>query len=84
MEDLIRSQVQCYDPDEVEELNLNGFHGSNFSVKDKNCIEEYRNLEFLTISNVGIKVLENFPILPKLIKLDLSENRIESGLQHLV
>ena len=42
--------------------------------------DEYENLESLSLINVGLTTLKGFPKLPKLKKLELSDNRISNGL----
>lgn len=45
--------------------------------------DEYTNLEILSLNNVGLTTLKGFPTLPKLRKLELSDNRISNGLHFL-
>lgn len=45
--------------------------------------EEFSNLIKLSLINVGLTTLKGFPKLPKLKKLELSDNRISSGLGYL-
>lgn len=45
--------------------------------------DEYINLEILSLNNVGLTNLKGFPTLPKLRKLELSDNRISNGLNFL-
>lgn len=45
--------------------------------------DEYTNLEILSLNNVGLTTLKGFPTLPKLRKLELSDNRISNGLNFL-
>ncbi|KAJ4900245.1 Acidic leucine-rich nuclear phosphoprotein 32-related protein [Raphanus sativus] len=47
-------------------------------------LEKFRNLHHLSIANIGVSSLEQFPRLPNLQKLVLSDNRITSGLEFLV
>lgn len=47
-------------------------------------LEKFQNLQHLSIANIGVSSLEQFPRLPNLQKLILSDNRIASGLEHLV
>ncbi|XP_076728816.1 acidic leucine-rich nuclear phosphoprotein 32 family member B-like [Callospermophilus lateralis] len=44
---------------------------------------EFVNLEFLSLINVGLISVSNLPKLPKLKKLELSDNRIYGGLDML-
>lgn len=45
--------------------------------------DEFSNLTKLSLINVGLTTLKGFPKLPKLKKLELSDNRISSGLGYL-
>ena len=45
--------------------------------------DEYINLETLSLISVGLTTLKGFPKLASLKKLELSDNRISSGLQAL-
>lgn len=45
--------------------------------------DEYTNLEILSLNNAGLTTLKGFPTLPKLRKLELSDNRISHGLNFL-
>lgn len=47
-------------------------------------LEAYPNLTDLSLACLGINTLECFPCLPKLTHLNLSDNRISAGLEHLV
>lgn len=47
-------------------------------------LQKFCNLEHLSIANAGVSSLENFPNLPRLQKLVLSDNRIAGGLDYLV
>lgn len=45
--------------------------------------DQYTNLEILSLNNAGLTTLKGFPALPKLRKLELSDNRISCGLNFL-
>ncbi|XP_057415933.1 acidic leucine-rich nuclear phosphoprotein 32-related protein [Lotus japonicus] len=47
-------------------------------------LERFENLQHLSIANVGVSSLEQFPRLRSLQKLNLSDNRIAGGLEFLV
>ncbi|KAL8143286.1 hypothetical protein V2J09_016318 [Rumex salicifolius] len=47
-------------------------------------LEKFYNLQHLSIANTGVSSLEQFPHLPNLQKLILSDNRIANGLEYLV
>ncbi|XWS33747.1 hypothetical protein CRYUN_Cryun22dG0110000 [Craigia yunnanensis] len=47
-------------------------------------LEKFENLQHLSIANIGVSSLEQFPRLRNLQKLILSDNRIAGGLEFLV
>ncbi|KAK2981570.1 hypothetical protein RJ640_011100 [Escallonia rubra] len=47
-------------------------------------LEKFNNLQHLSIANIGVSSLEQFPHLQNLQKLILSDNRIAGGLEYLV
>lgn len=64
---------------QVKELNLDNCRSTNVV----GLTDEYTNLEILSLNNAGLTTLKGFPTLPKLRKLELSDNRISSGLNFL-
>ena len=46
--------------------------------------DDYKNLEILSLINVGLTTLKGFPKLSSLKKLELSDNRINGGLENLL
>lgn len=64
---------------QIKELNLDNAR----SVSIVGLTDDYCNLESLSLINVGLSNLKGFPNLPKLRKLELSDNRISSGLNYL-
>lgn len=83
MEELINSQAKNTDPHEVYELILDKFRGSQISALNSILLSKFTNLESLSLNYCGLKSLENFPILPNLIKLELCDNKLKSNLQIL-
>jgi Leucine-rich repeat (LRR) protein len=83
MEGIINAQIKSTDPEDVEELNLEEWKGASISLPNKNYLERFENLDYISFSNSGLKSLENFPKLSKLIKLDLNDNQIKGGLEVL-
>ena len=61
---------------QVKELNLDNARATQI----EGLTDEYTNLETLSLINVGLTTLKGFPKLPKLKKLELSDNRISNGL----
>ncbi|KAL4216456.1 Acidic leucine-rich nuclear phosphoprotein 32 member [Mactra antiquata] len=65
--------------DEIAELNLDNCR----SQQIEGLTDNYTALESLSIINVGLTSLKGFPKLQSLRKLELSDNRISSGLNNL-
>jgi len=63
----------------IEELNLDNCRATTI----EGLTSEFKNLESLSLINVGLTTLKGFPALPNLRKLELSDNRISSGLNLL-
>ncbi|XP_065841714.1 acidic leucine-rich nuclear phosphoprotein 32 family member B-like [Oscarella lobularis] len=79
MEKRIALESRGKNPSEVSELILDNCKATTID----GLTNDFVNLESLSLINVGLTSLRHFPKLPKLRKLDLSENRISGGLQHL-
>ncbi|XP_055779439.1 acidic leucine-rich nuclear phosphoprotein 32 family member B-like isoform X2 [Salvelinus fontinalis] len=71
--------IACVDT--VRELVLDNC--SSNEGKIEGLTEEFVNLEFLSLINVGLISVSNLPRLEKLKKLELSDNRISGGLDVL-
>ena len=61
---------------QIEELNLDNARATQI----EGLTDEYVNLEALSLINVGLTTLKGFPKLPKLKRLELSDNRVSNGL----
>lgn len=64
---------------QITELNLDNCRSTNII----GLSDEFTALESLSLINVGLTTLKGFPKLPSLKKLELSDNRISNGLNHL-
>nr|XP_024001460.1 acidic leucine-rich nuclear phosphoprotein 32 family member B-like isoform X2 [Salvelinus alpinus] len=67
--------------DKVRELVLDNSQSNEGKIEG--LTEEFVNLEFLSLINVGLFSVSNLPRLGKLKKLELSDNRISGGLDVL-
>ncbi|ODM92721.1 Acidic leucine-rich nuclear phosphoprotein 32 family member A [Orchesella cincta] len=76
MEKRIDLEKRHRSPDQVTELNLDNCR----STTVEGLTDEFVNLHTLSLISVGLTSLKGFPKLPKLKKLELSENRISGGL----
>ncbi|BFZ26152.1 hypothetical protein BsWGS_29192 [Bradybaena similaris] len=64
----------------ILDLNLDNCRAS----KIEGLTSEFTNLQTLSLINLGLQTLEGFPKLGNLRKLELSDNRISGGLNHLL
>ncbi|CAK1598713.1 unnamed protein product [Parnassius mnemosyne] len=79
MEKRVVLELRGRNPSQVKELNLDNCRSTNIV----GLTDEYTNLEILSLNNAGLTSLKGFPTLPKLWKLELSDNRISNGLNFL-
>jgi len=76
MEKRIELERRGKDPSQVSELILDNCRATQI----EGLTDEYTSLEFLSMINVGLTSLKGFPKLPELKRLELSDNRISTGL----
>jgi len=79
MEKRIELEMRGRPANEIEELNLDNCRATII----EGLTSEFKNLESLSLINVGLTTLKGFPALPNLRKLELSDNRISSALNLL-
>ena len=84
MLEAVQLQTQGLSKADVEELNFDGLRCTELTASDKALLESFPNLQFLSMNNCGLRSLSNFPSLPKLIKLELNDNKISGGLEKLL
>ncbi|KAK6958823.1 acidic leucine-rich nuclear phosphoprotein 32 family member B [Biomphalaria glabrata] len=65
--------------DQILDLNLDNCRAN----KIEGLTSDFVNLQTLSLINLGLQSLEGFPKLGNLRKLELSDNRISGGLNHL-
>jgi len=65
--------------DQILDLNLDNCKAN----KIEGLTSEFKSLETLSLINLGLQSLESFPKLGSLKRLELSDNRISDGLDHL-
>ncbi|XP_062254358.1 acidic leucine-rich nuclear phosphoprotein 32 family member E-like [Platichthys flesus] len=82
MKKRVSVELRSRSPAEVEELVLDNCRSSDGEVEG--LTEEYTELEILSMVNVGLTSLSKLPSLPKLHKLEVSDNTISGGLDKLV
>jgi len=76
MEKRIELERRGKEPKQVKDLILDNTR----STQIEGLTDEYIALESLSLINVGLTSLKGFPKLPNLQKLELSDNRISTGL----
>jgi len=79
MEKRIELEKRRRPSSEIEELILDNCRSTTI----EGLTDEFVNLKSLSLISVGLTSLKGFPKLPKLRKLELSDNRISGGLQAL-
>nr|XP_016930346.1 acidic leucine-rich nuclear phosphoprotein 32 family member A isoform X2 [Drosophila suzukii] len=79
MEKRIELERRARKVNQITELNLDNCRSTSIV----GLTDEYTALESLSLINVGLTTLKGFPKLPNLKKLELSDNRISSGLNFL-
>jgi len=67
-------------PETIKELNLDSCRGQQLD----GLTDDFKNLEILSMINVGLTTLKGWPKLNNLRKLELSDNRIFGGLDNLL
>ncbi|XP_013888466.1 acidic leucine-rich nuclear phosphoprotein 32 family member E [Austrofundulus limnaeus] len=82
MKKRISSELRNRSPAEVVELVVDTCQSADGEVEG--LTEEFTELEILSMVNVGLTSLSKMPSLPKLRKLELSDNSISAGLDTLV
>jgi acidic leucine-rich nuclear phosphoprotein 32 family protein A/C/D len=67
-----------HNPEEIEELILDNLFSSitQFSKEQKLTLSQYNNLFHLSLNNLGISSLENFPLIPNLLILEIKQNKL--------
>ncbi|XP_070767751.1 acidic leucine-rich nuclear phosphoprotein 32 family member E-like isoform X4 [Enoplosus armatus] len=81
MKKRISLELRNRNPAEVVALVLDNCHSSDGEVES--LTDEYTGLEILSMVNVGLTSLSKLPSLPKLRKLEVSDNTISGGLDRL-
>mmetsp|Transcript_27709 Transcript_27709/g.31956 ORF Transcript_27709/g.31956 Transcript_27709/m.31956 type:complete len:212 (+) Transcript_27709:85-720(+) len=80
----IEEQVSGRSAEDVDELVLDQTQIEKFTPELCSALEKYENLFFLSLNDCGLTSLEGLPNLPKLIRFELTDNKIPgSSLSHL-
>ncbi|XP_028428362.1 acidic leucine-rich nuclear phosphoprotein 32 family member E-like [Perca flavescens] len=81
MKKRISLELRSRNPKEVVELVVDNCRSSDGEVEG--LTDEYTELEILSMVNIGLSSLAKLPSLPKLRKLEVSDNTISGGLDSL-
>lgn len=73
-------ELRGKDPQTIKELNLDSCRGQQID----GLTDDFKNLEILSLINVGLTTIKGWPKLTNLRKLELSDNRIYGGLENLL
>jgi len=81
MDKRIELELRGRKPEEVIELTLDNCQTDNGAVAG--LTSDYKNLQLLSMINSGLSTMKGFPKLESLKKLEMSDNRLVGGLEHL-
>jgi Leucine-rich repeat (LRR) protein len=80
LEERIKLELRDRKPAEVEDLILD----NSKATKLEGLTEEFTGLQTLSLINIGLTSLDGLPKLAQLRSIDLSDNKIDGGLEKLV
>ena len=83
MEGIIQKYTEGEAPENIIEIDLEGWTSESISQEEKLLLEKYLSVDSLSFSGCGLKSLENIPLLEDLARIDLGNNQIEKGLENL-
>lgn len=74
----LQDKLGVHSPTEIEELILDSLFQElpRFSLDQKKCLEQYTSLMHLSLNNLGLIKLDNFPYLSGLQVLELNNNKL--------
>jgi len=75
----IEEETQGQEISSVEELALDSIHFQKFAPELTSEIEKYTELLFLSLNDCALTSLAGFPKLQKLIRLELTDNKINAA-----
>jgi len=81
MEKRIELELRGREPSEVHELNLDNSRTATGQMTG--LTSAFTGLERLSLIGTGLNTLKDFPKLPALKRLEMSDNRLVGGLEHL-
>ena len=77
--DKLQELLGNHQPEEIEELVLDEFTNNigSFNLDQKLGLETYKNLIHLSLNNIGLENLVNFPSIKSLMILSLNNNKLK-------
>jgi len=77
----LQNSLGKHSPKEIDELILDYFWANKKSLSkdEKSGLEQYKNLVHLSLSNIGLKSLENFPYIKDLYYLSIKNNELNGN-----
>ena len=84
MESEINARTQGKEKASIEELILIKWRGAEISTEDSTLLASFENLRSLSILNAGLVTLKNFPNLPQIKELELSDNKLTGNLEPIL
>lgn len=74
----LQTNLGTHSPKEIEELVLDGFwdNKESLTTEEKAGLEQYTNLIHLSLNNLGLKSLKNFPAIKGLYYLSIKNNEL--------
>lgn len=70
---------QEFQPEEFNNLLLDEMQIESLSKEDQQFLQEFSELECLSMNSTGMKSLDNFPDNENLMRLELNDNRLSGG-----
>lgn len=71
------------DPLDYDNLLLDGISCPDIFPSDKEFLEKFIECTHMSFNSCGLKNLKNLPVMPKLKKLDLQDNKLQTGLEYI-
>eukprot|EP01017_Pseudomicrothorax_dubius_P003446 TRINITY_DN10499_c0_g2_i3.p1 TRINITY_DN10499_c0_g2~~TRINITY_DN10499_c0_g2_i3.p1 ORF type:complete len:186 (-),score=50.52 TRINITY_DN10499_c0_g2_i3:331-888(-) len=73
----LKNQVGTESVEDVQELVFDNIEITSLDPKLKAEIERYKNVYFMSFNNCSLHNLDNLPVLPKLLRLELDDNKFK-------
>ena len=67
----------------MQEIIIDNVKSRQIDDNSKKILEKLKNLQVLSLNNINLTTLANFPSVSSLKMLELSDNHLETGLEAL-